>query len=112
MQSQEFVYDDAPTGSRFLILNDLTQEFPTEPLKVVSAIEREASGGKKYPVLTLEAPDGSTYDVAAWPRDVKECIEEFGGKPTSWGKVRVARGSTRMKLVPAEKLTATEEDMS
>lgn len=99
----EFVYDDAPTG-RFIILSDLKQEFPTGPLTVKSASEKKNAGGKTYPVLVLEDEAGVLYEVAAWPRDVKACIAEFGGKPTTWGPVVVARGLSRAALVPHKTL--------
>lgn len=110
MSEQDF-FGEAPTGNRFLILNDLTQTFPMDELKVVDAVKRKSSAGKEYSVLVLEDDKGQKYDVSCWARDVKACLLEYGGNPTTWGPVLLSRGATRMCLIPAKKLTATVENI-
>lgn len=80
------IYDNATTrnGNRFLILTDLTQEVPTGPLLVVREEMRKNYAGKEYPVLTVEDESGELYDVAAWERDVKRVIAEFGKDTAGW----------------------------
>lgn len=106
-ETTKFVYDTQP-GSRFLILNDLSQQFPEGELKVINAEHRKTSAGREYPVLTLEDASGEEYQVAAWARDVKACIMEYGGVPTSWGPVMIQRGATRACLVPVVQPVSVE----
>jgi len=90
------IYDNATTrnGNRFLILTDTKQAVPKGVLLVVSEAMRKNYEGKEYPVLTLEDEKGNRYDCAAWERDVKEVIHQFGTDTASWN----AQGGVMLKL--------------
>jgi len=109
------IYDNATTrnGNRFLILTDMKQEVPTGVLLVVSEEMRKNYAGKEYPVITVEDEKGDRYDCAAWERDVKEVIRNFGTDTKSWnaqGGIMLEKNSSgsRWVFVPAP-LEAVEE---
>lgn len=109
------IYDDVnnSSGSRFIILTDLKQEVPTGRLYVMREEMRKTYTGKEYPVLTVEDEDGNSYDVAAWPRDVKRVLLEFGKDTKGWnaqGGIQLQKNSSasRWEFVPC-KLDIVEE---
>jgi len=98
----EFNYKAPSAGNRYLILSDLEQEYPEGPLKVTGIEERTSAAGTKFPVLKLEAEDGTDYEASAWERDVKPCLHEYGTNPLKWGRVRFQRGAKRYVIVPVD----------
>lgn len=109
------IYDDVSTsnGSRFIILTDTKQDVPTGRLYVMREEMRKTYAGKEYPVLTVEDEDGNAYDVAAWPRDVKRVLIQYGNSTQGWndqGGIRLQKNSngSRWEFVPCE-LQVTEE---
>lgn len=102
------IYDNATTsnGNRFLILTDMKQEMPTGVLLVESAKMRKNYAGKEYPVLTVEDEKGERYDIAAWERDVKEVIRQFGTNTDTWNAqggllLQKNPSGTRWMILPA-----------
>ena len=82
-------YDETTTESRWLILNDKEQQFPTDPLEVESASEQKTAAGKTMPVIALVNPEtGEKYRICAWKRDVIACINQYGTDTESWDLVR------------------------
>lgn len=109
--AEESFYNDVSDGERFLILSDLQQEVPTGALKVVAREMRTtASTGKTYPVIVVEGDSGDRYSIAAWPRDCKACIRQWGGEPLQWGSFELRRGASRYELVPRP-MQAIEEQV-
>lgn len=108
----EIEYDGDGSSGRYLILSDATQEFPTERLRVVSAEMRDGNSGKPFPVLTLRGEDsGKDFSCAAFSRDVRACVAEWGKKTGGWGFVtfRTLPHSTRRELVPCARQSPNEE---
>lgn len=102
-------YDDTETTTRWLILNDKEQQFPTDALEVSSCEERKTQAGKTMPVLTLTHPEtGEKYQVCAWKRDVIRCINEYGTDTDSWSLVKFEQKNGRWMLVPAGMNVKTE----
>jgi len=112
MDTEKSFYDiDGIMGYRYIILSDMEQEIPNGPLKVKACEMREAAGGKKYPVLRLEDEDGNEFILSAWKRDVRRCIQEWGGNPLSWGYITLKRGATRIDIFPSEPQPVKVEDI-
>lgn len=107
----EIEYDEGTAG-RYLILSDEKQDFPTERLRVVDAEMRDGASGKPFPVLTLKGEEsGAEFACAAFSRDVKACVAEWGKKTGGWGYVtfRKVAHSNRRELVPSEIQSPLEE---
>jgi hypothetical protein len=82
---QAVEYDtDGLNGERFIILNDTHQDVPKGELEIVGSEVRTNRDSKQYPVLLLEDTDGNKFQVAAWKRDVRACILQWGGKVPDW----------------------------
>jgi len=95
MAQAAFKYDtDNLDGGRFILLNEIRQAPPEPPLEVTRAEMRKSSSGGEFPVLILTDADGNEYAVAAWKRDVKECLKQWGAKPDDWGQVAIVKSST------------------
>jgi len=95
-------YDAEEQSSRWLILTDKDQEFPTAKLEVESSEERKTASGKTMPVLHLIDPtSGDKYQICAWKRDVLRCVNEYGADTDSWDMVMFEKKNGRMQLVPA-----------
>lgn len=106
-----FEYDESSNENRFIILSDLKQEVPTGHLRVVKGEMRKTANNKEYPVLLMEDNDGSSYQVAAWKRDVKRCVAQWGGKIENWGTVHIAlaQTGTRYELIPDDVVVVEEQ---
>lgn len=97
-----FEYDSDSNETRWLILSDTEQDFPTESFTVEEAKEQTTHAGKKMPILVLKGNEsGDVVQMCAWKRDVLPCIKQYGGKPESWGEVRFERKGNRYILVPS-----------
>jgi len=102
-------YDEDATTTRWLILGDKNQTFPSGELIVKEGKDQPTKSGKTMPVLTLEdIRTGDSYQICAWKRDVLECINEFGVDTKSWGNVRFENKNGRMQLLPC-KMVVVEE---
>ena len=96
-----FEYDSDSTETRWLILSDTEQDFPTEEFTVEEAKEQTTHGGKTMPILILKGVEsGDVVQICALKRDVLPCIKEYGGKPDQWGNVRFEKKGKRYVLVP------------
>lgn len=96
-----YTYEAETASERWLILNDKEQNFPTEPMKVLSVEERKTTGGKAMPVMMLEGMEsGEKFLIVAWKRDVKACIEQYGNNPLQWDSVKFAQKNGRYAIVP------------
>lgn len=98
-----YTYDtEENNGERWLILSDKEQAFPTEHLHVESIEERKTQAGKTMPVMTLVGTEsGDKFQICAWKRDVKPCIEQYGNNPEQWDDVTFEKKNGRYQLVPA-----------
>lgn len=108
----EFEYSASKAGGeRSIILNDLSKDFPTERLKVVGFEFRTGKSGTGYPCLILLSDEGKKFSCSAWDRDVEECINEWGKKPSLWlgNYVVVKKGQYNGFLIPAPEQTPPEE---
>lgn len=104
-----FEYTSDSTENRWLILNDVEQDFPTEEFEVEEAKEVTSQAGKKMPVLVLKGLEsGDTVQVCAWKRDVIDCIKQYGGNAEQWDKVAFEKKGRRYILVPRGMKVTTE----
>jgi hypothetical protein len=109
---KEFEYSASKSGGeRSIILNDLSKDFPTQRLKVVGFEQRIGKSGTPYPCLLLLDDEGKKFSCSAWDRDVEECVNEWGVKPSLWrgNYVTVKKGQYSGYLTPALEQTPPEE---
>lgn len=94
-------YSESTNDSRWLILNDLEQDFPEEDFEIENSEERQTANGKTMPVLTLKGVDtGATVQVCAWKRDVSKCVKQYGANVDQWDLVGFEKNKNRYELVP------------
>jgi hypothetical protein len=103
MAKTAFYSTDEMTTGRYVILNDIKQDVPKGPLRVTDRAMRKTADGREYPVIMADDEHGNGFIISAWPRDVRGCIEQWGGEPKDWGQIRIelARGGMRYCVVPA-----------
>lgn len=95
-------YDATDVGGvRFLILSDLDQPMPKTRFKVTGAEKKKNAKGLEYPVLKVTDEEGSEYLIAAWKRDVRAPLQEWGGNPLEWGFLEIKPGNTRYEIIVA-----------
>jgi len=96
-----FEYDSDSTETRWLILSDTEQDFPTEDFTIEEAKETTTHAGKVMPILILKGVEsGDTVQICAWKRDVLPCIKQYGGKPEQWDAVGFEKKGKRYVLTP------------
>lgn len=104
-----FEYDGDSTETRWLILSDTDQDFPTEDFTIEEAKETTTHAGKVMPILILKGVEsGDTVQICAWKRDVLPCIKQYGGKPEQWDAVGFEKKGKRYVLVPRALKVRTE----
>lgn len=102
-------YSESTSDSRWLILNDLEQDFPEEDFEIESSDERTTASGKTMPVLTLKGIEtGTTVQVCAWKRDVSKCVKQYGANVDQWDKIGFEKNKNRFELVPRGMAVVTE----
>lgn len=111
--TEEAFFGDGDGSERWLILNDMDQVMPDKPLRVTGREKQQTVTGKTMRVLTLEDEEKNEYRMAAWKRDVRACLQQWGTNvdPLEWGPVVVVMNQqgTRFILKPAEGSEVKEE---
>jgi hypothetical protein len=108
-QTSSFYTTEGIDTERFLILSDLQQAVPQTRLKVVGRELRTNKDGREYPTLRVQDEEGNIYTVAAWKRDCRDLIKQWGGEPLDWGYFLIKRGTHRFELDVAFDQTTEEE---
>lgn len=108
----EFDGTNTAPKTRFLILNDIKQDMPSERLRIIGGGVRVGkTSGKPYKWYLLQGDSGDEWESTLWARDVTSCAKEWGDKPKNWGflKIQLNKAKTAYELVPHENQLTHEE---